>query len=177
MVRCDVEKRIDVKVLWIAYQLTEDESSWSGPDGCFRYARERTEDGLRSTDRGLLTNGVFELVREAGGRVWTQRFARVDYDFTSRDGVDALVTRDAPARDVRLLDFDVMEILTRRYRFRGAEAIRAGEARIDCRLVEFDDGNKRGKRWVAEDAWGLAIYRQDGKDRRGSHSLRILDAR
>jgi hypothetical protein len=41
--------------------------------------------------------------------------------------------------------------------------------------VDFEDVNKKARRWFAEDELGVFIARQDGRDKAGTYSMRAVE--
>ncbi|MCM2359954.1 MAG: hypothetical protein NDI77_17515 [Geobacteraceae bacterium] len=44
-------------------------------------------------------------------------------------------------------------------------------------MVDFEDPNKKCRRWIRPDELGAIVVRQDGKGKEGSYSLRMTQLR
>lgn len=78
---------------------------------------------------------------------------------------------------LRLLDLETLSVVTRRYRWVRSEDVTVDGKQIRCRVVDFEDPNKKCRRWIRPDAPGAVIARQGGKGKDGSYSLRMAQMR
>jgi hypothetical protein len=172
--RCEVRMDVDAGFLWLQYKMSDHEIAWAGPGGVVKYRRERTEDNLSLAVEGALTNGVFHLAIAENGTNRTMDVARADYEATTRDGVETKLAGSGERRTWLVLDFETLQVVDRAYTLSGREKLRAAGRTFEARIVDYKDRNKEGRRWIVEDAFGLAILRQDGKDRRGGYSMKLV---
>ena len=74
---------------------------------------------------------------------------------------------------MRLLDLETLSVVTRRYTWVRSEDVTVDGKRIRCRVIDFEDPNKKCRRWISAGEPGVIITRQDGKGKSGSYSLRM----
>ena len=171
-VRVRVEQAIRVSLLWLSVRREVTEEALLGPDGVTEFHRRARVDGQSTDVDAALRDGVFRFaIREDGvERVWN--VPRTDYDITSVDGFE-LGVPPGTAVTKRVLSLGELEVTERTFRGRAPEALRVGGRSVACRVVDLEDGRKQSRRWVVADDWGMAVVRQDGRDRAGAYSMRL----
>jgi hypothetical protein len=165
--------RIDANLLVYAYRLQTREEAIVTDDGTVRYERSTTENGDQTRVDGRLDHGRFLLEITENGRRRTMAVSRQSYDYTTMECPEVRMGREGEEMTVRLLDLETLAVVTRRYRWVKSEDVEVSGRRIHCRVVDFEDPNKRCRRWIKPDEMGAIIARQDGKGKGGSYSLRI----
>jgi len=98
---------------------------------------------------------------------------RDDYDYTTMECPETRLQREGEERVLRLLDLETLSVVTRRYRWVKSEDVTVDGKRLHCRVIDFEDPNKKCRRWVSTGEPGVIITRQDGKGKSGSYSLRM----
>lgn len=171
-VRVRVEQGIKVSLLWLSVRRDVTEEALLGPDGVIEFHRRARVDGHATDVDAALRDGVFHFVIREDGveRAWD--VPRADYDITSVDGFELRV---GPGESVtkRVLSLGELQVTERTFRGRAAETLRVGGRSVACRVVDLEDAQKQSRRWVVEDDWGMAVVRQDGRDRAGAYSMRL----
>jgi hypothetical protein len=64
-------------------------------------------------------------------------------------------------------------VVTRHYRWVKSEDVAVDGRRVRCRVIDFEDPNKKCRRWIAPDEAGALVVRQDGSGKDGSYSIRL----
>jgi hypothetical protein len=165
--------RIDANFLVYSYALDSREEALVGDEGTIRYTRTTKENDKRSQVEGHLDNGRFLLdIRENGARR-TLAVNRERYDYTTMECPEITLRHEGEEKTLRLLDLETLEVVKRTYRWVKSEDVVIDGVKIRCRVIDFEDPNKRCRRWIAPDEVGALIARQDGSGKHGSYSLRI----
>lgn len=165
--------RINANFLVYSYALDSHEEALVGDEGTIRYARTTKEKDKLSRVEGHLDHGRFLLdIRENGARR-TMTLNRESYDYTTMECPEITLQHEGAVKTLRLLDLETLEVVKRTYRWVTSEDVVIDGRKIHCRVIDFEDPNKRCRRWIAPDEVGAIIARQDGSGQHGSYSLRI----
>lgn len=165
---------INTDLLLYAYRLQNREEAIVTDEGTVRYQRATTENGNRTQVEGRLENGRFLLDIRENGKQRTMAVNRESYDFTSMECPEVHLKHEGEDMTVRLLDMETLTVVSRHYRWAKSEDVEVDGRRIRCRVIDFEDKNKKCRRWIKPGEAGIVIARQDGKGKSGSYSLRIV---
>jgi hypothetical protein len=177
VVRFESDTKVKADLLVYSYTLDEKEETLVGEDGAFRYKRSTKEkDGLTHID-GRLEQGRFMFTVTGKGARRTVTVDRSRYDYTTMECPETTMKRPGDRMSLRLLDFEKLEVVTRTYHYVRNEDVTVGGKTISCKVIDFEDANKKCRRWVKADDLGVIIARQDGSGSGGSYSLRMTQLR
>src|SRR6185369_4398152 len=104
-------------------------------------------------------------------------FPRDQYDYTTMECPELHLKKEGDKMSARLLDLETLEIVTRRYTWVRSEEVQVGSMKHDFMVIDFEDKNKKCRRWIKPDALGAIIARQEGRGKFGSYSVRMVDYR
>lgn len=172
---CDIVSEVKVNLLVYKYNLTNHEVSYADDQGVFEYSQVSVEDGNSLAVHGRLADGVFRFSIVENGAERILEIPRDSYDVTTQDGVELTLDAALKERKLRVLDLGALQVVERTYQLSGREEIEAGAGRTACRVIDMEDCNKKIRRWIAADPFGLVIIRQDGRDKAGAYSMRLQD--
>ncbi|RNC70401.1 MAG: hypothetical protein ED859_06220 [Desulfuromonadales bacterium] len=161
----------DLLVYSIAYESRE--TALVTEDGTVSYKRSDRRRGQNLEAAGRLERGKFIIDVTENGSRRTLLFDRSRYDHTTMECPEILILREGEEMSLRLLDFETFSIVTRRYRWMKSEDVLVEGKPVRCRVIDFEDPHKKGRRWIKADDLGVIIARQDGKGKEGSYSLRM----
>jgi hypothetical protein len=164
-VKCDVTTKVHVNLLILRHDLEAREVYVSSGSGPIAYSHTKVDGGRTTEVTGVRSGDRFRFVISETGVTRTNEFADADYDAVSMDGPELALADVGDEKTLRLLDMGEAQVVARTYRRLKDEA--------GFLVVEFNDANKRGRRWVKADDLGMFIGRQDGKDKAGTYSMRI----
>ncbi len=165
--------RIHADFLVYSYKLDTQEEALVGEEGTVRYRRTTRENGNVCQVEGRLDHGRFLLDISENGARRTMSVGREQYDCTTMECPEVTLQREGEEKALRLLDLETLVVVTRRYRWVKSEDVVVDGKRINCRVIDFEDPNKKCRRWIRPDELGAIIARQDGKGKGGSYSLRM----
>lgn len=167
--------RINATFLVRSYSLENREEALVGRDGTLRYTRTCRENGHPLTVEGALENNEFRIrVAETRG-VRTIVIPRERYDYTTVECPERFLKREGEKVSLRLLDFEALEVVTRHYTWVRSEELRINGKSYTFRVIEFEDKNKKCRRWIRSDDAGVMIARQEGSGKAGSYSARLVE--
>jgi len=173
MVKFHSDMRINADFIVYSYALATTEEAIVGDGGTLRYRQTtRENDKLRQVD-GRFENDSFHLELKENGTSRTLVIARNEYDFTTMECPEIRLKKEGDELALRLLDLETLSVVTRRYRWIRCEDVVVNGKRFRCRVIDFEDVNKKCRRWITEDNLGVIIARQDGNGKTGSYSLRM----
>ncbi|MCM2357014.1 MAG: hypothetical protein NDI77_02615 [Geobacteraceae bacterium] len=173
----EARTRVNANFVVYSYKLDTEEEALVSDEGTVRYRRTTREKDDVCQVEGRLDRGRFLLdIRENGVRR-TLAVDRDRYDYTTMECPEITMRREGDEMTLRLLDLETLTVVTRRYRWVKSEEIAVDGQRIRCRVVEFEDPNKKCRRWIRPDEVGAIVVRQDGKGKDGSYSLRMTQLR
>lgn len=173
----EARTRVNADILVYSYKLDTDEEALVSDEGTVRYRRTTREKDDVCQVEGRLDRGRFLLdIRENGVRR-TMAVNREQYDYTTMECPEITMKREGDQMTLRLLDLETLTVVTRKYRWVKSEEIAVGGEQIRCRVIDFEDPNKKCRRWIRPDEVGAIVVRQDGKGKDGSYSLRMTQLR
>ncbi len=171
------ENRTDISAsfLWMQYHQSLSEHAALRKDDLVRYRRQgRNNDAIDSV-YGWLSQGTFNLMVTENGKQTTLLIPRRDYDRTTMECPEAFMDFGAGGKaTLRILDMEHLVIVTRNYRLVREEIYKLGEREYPCRVVDFSDIYKSCRRWIGMDGDTVIMFRQDGKCKEGSYSVRAV---
>jgi len=165
--------RINVNLLVYSYHLDSEEEALLGEKGTVGYRRTTRENGHIYQVEGRLDNGSFILAIDQDGARRTMNVKRVEYDHTTMDCPELGLKHEGDEAVFRVLDLETLAVVVRKYRWLRSEEVTVNGKRIICRVIDFQDPNKKCRRWITPGEIGALIARQDGKGNSGAYSLRI----
>jgi hypothetical protein len=166
---------ISASFLWMRYHQSLSEHAALKNDNLVRYRRQgKNNDAIVSVD-GWLSQGTFNLMVTENGKQATLLSPRRDYDRTTMECPEAFMDFGAAKKaTLRILDMEHLVIVTRNYRLVREEVYKLGERDYPCRVVDFSDIYKSCRRWIGMDGDTIIMFRQDGKCKEGSYSVRAV---
>jgi hypothetical protein len=165
--------RVNANFLIYSYKLDTDESALVSDGGTVRYQRTTREKDRVCQVEGRLEQGKFLLDIRENGVKRTLAVNRERYDYTTIECPEITMKHEGDEMKLRLLDLETLMVVTRTYRWVKSEDVSVNGEQIHCRVIDFEDPNKKGRRWIRPDEVGATIVRQDGSGKRGSYSLRM----
>lgn len=175
LMRCRVSTKVDVDLLFVSCHIDGTEDVLVGPTGVVQFAISATKDGHHHATSGTLSNGVFHCQAVIDGTTNQVSVPRSDFAATTLDGLELQLRKGDPATTNRVFDCAQVKILDRSYRWVEDAVLNVGGSNRTFRVVEFEDAQKKGRRWVCTDEWGMVIARQEAKEPSGSYSLRLKE--
>ena len=168
--------RISADLLVTSYSMEGDEEARIGSEGTRFYRKAWQENGVRHQVDGRLEGGTFRCV-STGAAADRHTFAipRERYDFTTMDCPELRIKGEGDSMEIRLLDLESCEVVTRHYRWVRSERLTVNGFSDLYRVIEFRDRNRSGTRWILPDTLGVRIARQDGNSPSGSYTVRAVD--
>ncbi len=171
------ENRTDVSAsfLWMRYHQSLSEHAALKKDNLVRYSRQGRNNDADVSVEGWLSQGTFNLMVTENGKQGTLLIPRRDYDRTTMECPEAFMDFGASGKaTLRILDMEHLVIVTRNYRLVREEVYRLGDREYPCRVVDFSDSYKSCRRWIGMDGDTVIMFRQDGKSKEGSYSVRAV---
>jgi hypothetical protein len=169
--------RVNADFLVTTYRLEGDEEARIGPEGTLSYRKTWQENGVRRQVDGRREGGTFHCISAGPNHdAHTSTFSRESYDFTTMDCPELRIKEEGESLIVRLLDLEACEVVERTYRWVRMERLTVNGVADLFRVIEFRDRNKSGTRWILPATVGVRIARQDGTSRKGTYSVRAIDA-
>ena len=165
--------RVNANFLIYSYKLDTDESALVSDEGTVRYQRTTREKDNICQVEGRLEQGKFVLDIRENSVKRTLAVNRERYDYTTIECPEITMKHEGDEMKLRLLDLETLMVVTRSYRWVKSEDVTVNGQQIHCRVIDFEDPNKKGRRWIRPDEVGAVILRQDGTGKSGSYSLRI----
>lgn len=167
--------RISARLLVRSYLLDKHEDALVGSGGTLRYSRTSRENGHPVVVQGELEHNEFRIRVTENRNVRTIVIPREQYDYTTMECPEMRLKREGETASLRLLDLETLEVVTRRYTWIRSEEIQVGGKSYRFRVVQFEDKNKRCRRWIRGDDVGVMIARQEGRGKAGSYSARLVE--
>jgi hypothetical protein len=171
--RFESSNSIDVHFLFFSYRLEKKEEAMIGPDGTYNYRRAMQENDKAILVAGKMETGAFRFDIDEGGLKRTLVIPREKYDFTTLDCPEITMGPDVKERVLRILDLENLVIVTRKYSWVKDEDVDLDGHKIHCKVIDFEDLNKKGRRWVEGDDLGVLVLRQDGSGKGVTYSSRL----
>ena len=167
--------RIDANFVVRSYSLDSKENAIVGKNGTVSYSRTSLENGKSVIAKGLLENGQFKLNIMENDVKRAMFIPRTEYDFTTMECPETLLMQVGEKKSIRLLDLENMEVVKRHYTWIRNEEVRIGGKSYNCRVIDFEDKNKKCRRWIRLDDLGVIVARQDGSGKAGTYSVRMVE--
>ncbi len=165
--------RVNVNLPFYSYRLDKREEALIGDKGAIRYQLV-SRDGEKVREvKGRLEHGLFVLSIGENGVKRNMAVERDNYDCTSMECPETTMKHEGEEMKLRLLDLENQKVVIRSYRWVKSEDVTVDGRKISCRVVDFEDENKKCRRWIRPDILGAIIVRQDGRGREGTYSLRM----
>jgi hypothetical protein len=164
---------IDVHFLFFSYRLEKKEEAMIGKEGTYNYRRAMQENDKAVLVAGKLEPGGFRFDIDEGGSKRTLLIPREKYDFTTLDCPEITMGPGEKERVLRILDLENLVIVTRKYSCVKDEDVDLDGRKIHCKVIDFEDLNKKGRRWVEGDDLGVLVMRQDGSGKGVTYSSRL----
>lgn len=158
-----------------SYAMENREEALVGENGTVSYLRTERENDKKRRVEGKLVDGRFHLQVEENGATRSVVIDRDRYDATTMECPEVAMKKEGDHLQLRLLDFETLSVVTRKYAWVKSEDVTMGGKTFHCRVIDFEDANKKCRRWVKPDDPGVIITRQDGRGKNGSYSLRMTD--
>jgi len=171
--RFESSTHIDAEFLLFSYSLDKKEEAMITEEGTFNYRRITQENGKTVQVTGKMENRTFRFTIEENGARRTLSIPREKYDFTTLDCPEVSMGPGETEKNLRVLDLENLTIVKRKYRWVKDEDVDVAGRNIHCKVIDFQDSNKKGRRWLEEDALGVLITRQDGKGKGVTYSSRL----
>lgn len=169
------ESKIHIHASFVvySYDLDTKEEAMVGEEGTISYRRTTRENGRTCKVEGQLDKGRFLLTIDQDGARRTMNVKREEYDHTTMDCPELGLRHEGDEAVFRVLDLETLGVVARKYRWLRSEEVTVNGKRIICRVVDFQDPNKKCRRWITQGEVGALIARQDGKGKSGAYSLRM----
>jgi len=164
---------INLNLLVYSYHLDSEEEALLKDRETVGYRRTTRENGHICHVEGRLDNGGFCLIIDQDGARRTMNVKRKDYDHTTMDCPELGLRHEGDEVVFRVLDLATLGVVDRKYRWLRNEEVTVNGERIICRVIDFQDPNKKCRRWITQGDVGALIARQDGKGKSGTYSLRM----
>ncbi len=164
---------IRASFLWLGYRLSCTEKGTLVNGTLVSYSREAEENGVPIAIEGRLGEAAFRFDAREHGVARTVVIPRSSYDYTTMECPEARIDFSAtPQVTLRILDVEKMVVVQREYRLVRTAHYTVTGKEYPCRIVDFSDRNKQGRRWIGWDGTAVVMYRQDGKGEKSSYSVR-----
>jgi hypothetical protein len=167
---------VNASFLWFHYNLMTSERAVIKGENLVSYSFHKKAKGEDVTAEGRLDGDTFRFNVNENGKKRTIAIRRSSYDHTTMECPEATMDFGATGKMVlKMLDTEFMTVVERRYRLVREEIYRVGDKEYHCRIVDFTDPNKSCRRWIGKDGDAVIMFRQDGKNRDGSYSVRATE--
>ncbi len=171
--RFESSTNIDVHFLFFSYRLEKKEEAMIGREGTYTYRRTMQENNKAVLVSGKMETGAFRFTINEGGLRRTLVIPRDTYDFTTLDCPELSMGPDKKEKVLRILDLENLMIVSRKYHWVKDEDVDLDGRKIHCKVIDFEDLNKKGRRWVEGDDLGVLVLRQDGSGKGVTYSSRL----
>ncbi|MGA7828596.1 MAG: hypothetical protein WCA04_13090 [Geobacteraceae bacterium] len=171
--RFESSTSINVHFLFFSYHLEKKEEAMIGKEGTYDYRRTTQENDKDVLVAGKRDTGAFRFVINEGGAKRTLVIPRDTYDFTTLDCPEITMGPGDKEKVLRILDLENLAIVTRKYNWVKDEDVDVEGHKVHCKVIDFEDLNKKGRRWVEGDDLGVLVLRQDGSGKGVSYSSRL----
>jgi hypothetical protein len=165
---------VNASFLWMGYHLSLSEHATVKDGNLVKFSKQVVENGKNLQIEGHLEGKVFHFDVVEDGRKISKTIPRSDYDYTATECPEATIAFGSSGEmTLRILDAEKAMVVKRKYRLIREDTYVVGDKDFHCRIVEISDQNKTCRRWIGKDGDSIIIFRQDGKGKQGSYSLRV----
>lgn len=171
--RFESTTHIEADMLFFSYSLDKREEALIGQEGTFDYHRTTRENGRIVKVAGKMDDRAFRFTIDEDGTRRVLVIPRGKYDFTTLDCPEVRMGPDETEKNLRILDLENLTIVNRKYRWVRDEVVAVAGRNIRCKVIDFHDSNKNGRRWIEEDPLGVLVARQDGEGSGVSYTSRL----
>jgi len=166
---------INASFIWMGYHLSMSERGTISKNDLVSYSRYSRENGNDVSIEGRLDHAVFLFHVLRNGKRSTVEIPRASYEHTTMECPEATMEFGATGEvTLKVLDTDFVTVVKRRYRLVREDTYKVGAREYRCRVVDISDPNKSCRRWIGRDGNTVIIFRQDGKGKDGSYSVRAV---
>jgi hypothetical protein len=169
------EKRTDVEAsfLWFSYSNASCEKATIRDGKLVSYSKTEKVNGKEIRVDGSLVGDSFIFEATENGKRRSVVIHRTSYDCTTMECPEAtMVFAPNGEATLKILDPEYMTVVTRTYKFVRDDKYEVDGREYECRVVDFNDCHKSCRRWVGKDRDAVILFRQDGKGKEGSYSVR-----
>jgi hypothetical protein len=173
--RIHYENRTDVNAsfLWFGYRSSTTERAEIRGNTLVGYARRGQENGTPVDVEGRLAGETFRFTVMGEGGSRTVSIPRSSYDHSTLECPEATMDFGPDGKStLRILDTEYLAVVRRSYQLVKEDICRVGGREYRCRVVDFHDPHKSCRRWIGRDGDAVVMFRQDGKGKSGSYSVR-----
>lgn len=171
--RFESSTSIDVHFLFFSYRLEKKEEAMIGKEGTYNYRRTMQENNKAILVSGKMETGAFRFTINEDGSKRTLVIPRDTYDFTTLDCPEVTMGPGEKEKVLRILDLENLVIVSRKYNWVKDEDVAIDGRKVHCKVIDFEDLNKKGRRWVESDDLGVLVLRQDGRGKGVTYSSRL----
>jgi hypothetical protein len=164
---------INLNLLVYSYSLDSEEEALLENKETVGYRRTTRENGHICHVVGHLDNGRFYLAIDQDGVRRNMNLMRKEYDYTTMDCLELGLKHEGDEAVFRVLDLETTSVVARKYRWLRNEEVTVNGKKIICRVIDFQDTNKKCRRWITLGEVGALIARQDGYRKSGAYSMRM----
>ena len=161
-----------VNLLVYRYSRKSEEVALTDSSGLCAYHLSMVENGKRKEISGELRDGLFAFTVTENGSNRTWSLPKTEFDCTMQETPEQCVTKPGDTKTLRVLDPGDQAVVKCTYRYVTSEPITVGKRKVDCRVVDSEDGQNKVRTWLTTDTLGGVVLRQDGVNGRGPYSLR-----
>lgn len=172
-VRFRATTEIDANFLFFSKQSVSRADALVGKNGTIEFHHSYQGDGEAREVEATFSDAEVRLDIKEAGTARTVIFPRDRYDYTTMDCAEMSLTKEGEQRVIRLLDLEHVRVVTRSYRWKKSEDIPIGARSINCRVIDFEDRDTHGRRWITQDEKGIIIVREEGCGESGSYVLKL----
>lgn len=171
--RFESSTRINAHFLFYSYSLDKKEEAKVGKGGTLHYRRTSLENGKTVHVAGRFEGGAFRFTIDENSSKRDLIVPRENYDYTTMDCPEIALGPGEKERTLRILDLENLVVVKRKYRWVRNEDVDVNGRQIHCKVVDFEDPVRKGRRWVDLDDLGILVARQDGKGKGISYSSKL----
>ncbi len=176
LLRFENHTDVNASFLWLGYRQSIVEQADILGQNLTRYSRRGSDNGVSVQVEGRLAGNAFRFDELRDGARRSLAIPRDSYDHTTMECPEAtMVFGPDGTRTLRMLDTEHLAVVKRTYRLIREDVYRLGGRDYRCRVVDFSDPNKNCRRWIGRDGNAVIIFRQDGRGKVGSYSLRARE--
>lgn len=171
-IQFETKTAVKASFLWMGYHLSATEKGVLQDGALVSYSHKGQENGMAIDVEGRLESAGFRFDVRENGVNRSLVIPRSSYDYTTMECPEARLDFSAQSRQtLRILDVEKLAVVRREYHLvRTANYPVAGKE-YPCRIVDFSDRNKKGRRWITWDGSAVVLFRQDGSGEKSSYSV------